>query len=213
MSVLRLAILFVVPSCTLDYGPLRPLAGADTSDPTGADPDGEFSLISPVAGGLLDDSSCSNGPFVDHDCFGRYSYLGGCGDGHITVDTEDVCPTCGRGDPEHATCDDAVEAYHEFIVHFVGESCLNWCRIDAECAAVEVTNACGTVMASLRSGIDDQFVKFSEPFAAQHCELCGTAEPTTIRATIGESLAAPGGKTYRPTCDESTNVCVLTEVQ
>jgi hypothetical protein len=93
-----------------------------------------------------------------------------------------TCPVCAPPPAGSRSCEKSQREYREFLAAVISASCANYCEEDADCAAWEITNSCGSVALSLEGGIDEEPIGLAEEFAATRCGECGeVAQTMTLR--------------------------------
>lgn len=123
------------------------------------------------------------------------------------------CPVCAPPPAGSRSCEKSRREYREFLAAVISASCANYCEEDADCAAWELTNSCGSVALSLEGGIDEEPIGLAEEFAASRCTECGqVAQTMTLRRAGSSRLEADPSSAgllddYGPRC--INNQCVL----
>jgi hypothetical protein len=123
------------------------------------------------------------------------------------------CPVCAAPPAGARTCERAQREYREFLGEVVSATCTNFCEEHADCAAWEITNACGSVALSLTGLVDEEPIGFAETFAATRCNSCAAVpQRMTLRRwgspTLEGDLPSAGLlDDYGPRC--VNHQCVL----
>jgi hypothetical protein len=95
------------------------------------------------------------------------------------------CPVCAAPPAGSRTCERSRSEYRDFLAAIVSATCTNYCEEDSDCAAWEITNACGSVALSLTGLLDEEPIGFAEDFAATRCEPCGNVPQRITLRRVG----------------------------